>query len=146
MTATRSQVIKVANIEVLNILHNKITVLITLILLLLAIINIMGFSVMLSRITSMDYKEIFFQNISNFTFIMSLILAVFSMCIGVTSMAEEKASGTLNLLFTKPLLRKNVIAGKFIGINLFCLVYIVLTLPSISSIFSAVQRLSRPDP
>lgn len=55
----------------------------------------------------------------------SYILAAF---LGVTAMAEERAKGTLNVLLAKPLYRKDMILGKFVGLSVFMLIFIIAIL------------------
>jgi ABC-2 type transport system permease protein len=50
-----------------------------------------------------------------------IILAV---CIGVFSIADERHGSTLNVLMSKPLYRRDVILGKFIGLGGFLLMVI----------------------
>jgi ABC-2 type transport system permease protein len=49
------------------------------------------------------------------------------MCIGITSMVKERSSGSLRVLTAKPLYRRDIIIGKFLGLSLFLLILMVLT-------------------
>ena len=77
----------------------------------------------------------FTQGISNPLSEMMQLIAALSMFIGVLTIAEEKASGSLKLLLTKPLYRRDVFAGKFIGLSLLLLVVVIfLVMLNISTV------------
>ena len=57
-----------------------------------------------------------------------MFFAFLSMCIGITSIADERSKGSFRVLFTKPVYRRDVVAGKFIGISVFMFLLIMLTM------------------
>ena len=69
------------------------------------------------------------------------IFLLFIAAICMKSYAEEKKSGTLELLLTLPFKHSDIILGKFIGTLLFVLLAIVLTFP----LWVSVNVLGDPD-
>ena len=67
---------------------------------------------------------IFLNNNTYSSYWVSSILAFLSMCIGIVSIAGERYGGTLRVLLTKPVYRRDIIVGKFIGINSLMLLII----------------------
>jgi ABC-type transport system involved in multi-copper enzyme maturation permease subunit len=57
----------------------------------------------------------FLWGISSIFYFTSIYLTILSMFIGVMSIAEDRSSGSLRILLTKPLYRRDVLAGKLIG-------------------------------
>ncbi len=57
----------------------------------------------------------------------AVFLSVISMFVGVISIAEEKKSGSLRVLIAKPLYRRDILAGKFLGLSML-LLYITIFL------------------
>ncbi|CAJ36175.1 ABC transporter permease subunit [Methanocella arvoryzae] len=53
----------------------------------------------------------------------SMICTIMAAFLGATTIPYEKWKHTLNVLFTKPLYRKDYIAGKFVGLTAFMLVF-----------------------
>lgn len=68
----------------------------------------------------------------------SLLFAFLMMCVGILSVADERQSGSFRVLLTKPLYRKDVITGKFIGISTFLFLIIVLAFTLFASSMMAV--------
>lgn len=78
---------------------------------------------------------LFLNNYTYSSYWVSLILAFLSMCIGIVSIAGERSNGSLRVLLTKPVYRRDIIVGKFVGINSLMLLIIVF----ISSICMAAS-------
>jgi ABC-2 type transport system permease protein len=72
-----------------------------------------------------DDNTIFLNNNTYSSYWVSSILAFLSLCIGIVSIAGERSSGSLRVLLTKPVYRRDIIIGKFVGINLLMLLVIV---------------------
>lgn len=60
-----------------------------------------------------------------FTSVYGVVVAVF---IGVMSIAEERRNHSLNIILSKPLYRRDLIFGKFLGLNCFMLTIIVYSM------------------
>lgn len=59
--------------------------------------------------------RLFLEGVSNMFFFNSIYIAVISMFIGVLSIVEDRSSGSLRSLMTKPVYRRDVLTGKFVG-------------------------------
>lgn len=60
-----------------------------------------------------------------FTAVYCVIVSVF---IGVVSIAEERRNHSVNIILTKPLYRRDLIAGKLLGLNAYMLSIIVFSI------------------
>ncbi|CAJ36187.1 ABC transporter permease [Methanocella arvoryzae] len=60
-----------------------------------------------------------------FTSIYGVVVAVF---IGVMSVAEERRNHSLNIVLSKPVYRRDLLAGKFLGLNCYMLAIIVYSM------------------
>jgi ABC-type transport system involved in multi-copper enzyme maturation permease subunit len=63
---------------------------------------------------------------SNTVYHTSLLLSALSMFIGVLTIAEERSKGSLYVLLIKPMYRRDVIAGKFLGLSVFLFISVVV--------------------
>lgn len=126
-------VLIIAEKEFSSIMKSPIVVVICAILLIMALISAAGCSVELPRIHFLDHTGAFYLGVQNFFWIISLffafltfLFAFLTMCVGITSIADERSNGSLRVLLSKPLYRRHVIVGKFLGISAFLLICIVL--------------------
>lgn len=99
-------------------------------LVLLALINILGFNAFLTDNSNsgLPYSIVFFMFTNNYYSNISMILAFLSMCIGSLSIIEDRSRGSLGVLQTKPLYKRDIIIGKFFGIIMFMLLFIIFTI------------------
>jgi ABC-2 type transport system permease protein len=119
------------------------------ILLILAVLNGMGIADTLrvfdkgSRMGDVFLVTGLSQVIYSSTFFCTIV-AVF---LGAMSMAEDRSRSALSLLLTKPLYKKDIIAGKFLGLNilLFTLVAVNQVIYSVILIVSFRPPLSFED-
>ncbi len=72
----------------------------------------------------------FRNNISD----VSLILSFLSLCIGAVLISEDRSTGRLRVLMTKPVYLKEIIFGKFIGLSLS-----IFTISAAATIFSVIM-------
>lgn len=121
-------VITIAENEFSRIARNPLIIIFCLLMLTLAVVNAMGCSVILPGYVPgvhCEHAQIFFIGVGNFYWIVSMLFAFLSVCIGVISMADERSKGTLGVLISKPLYRKDIIMGKYLGICTFLLLLII---------------------
>ncbi len=118
---SREAIIRIARSEFYNVIRHPMVIATAIILCLLIVINAAGCSYLLPQLKLMGYKDVFTQGWSNTFSYTLLILSFISLCISVVSISGERANGSLRVLLTKPLYRKDIIAGKFLGINAFLL-------------------------
>jgi ABC-2 type transport system permease protein len=120
-------VLRVAENELSMLLRNPIVLVFGALMLVFVIVYGMGASVNLPEMKFGDHDFIFFYaGIGNFYWMLSMFFAFFSMCVGITSVADERSGHTFRVLFTKPLYRRDVIAGKLLGIGTFLLIALTL--------------------
>lgn len=107
-----SQIVKIASIELSRLVRQPAIVAIAIILLTLSAIN--GITTA-STLPGLYGDELFMTGLCNIFYYNSLYTMAISMFIGVMSISEDRSSGSLRTLLTKPLYRRDVLAGKFVG-------------------------------
>jgi ABC-2 type transport system permease protein len=113
--------------EFRRIIRHPLVLVISCILFGLTIINAMGNSIMM--LSNPEVAElgqnIFIQYGVEPVFSVTLELcSLVALFIGAMSLAEEMTGKSFGVLIIKPLYRRDVIAGKFIGLNLFVLLLV----------------------
>ncbi|AFC99895.1 hypothetical protein Mtc_1139 [Methanocella conradii HZ254] len=125
----------VAKNEFNRIVRNPIAVVFGVLILVFATVYAMGCSASLPSIHFEEHDFIFFyMGIGNFYWMLSVFFAFFSMCVGIVSVADEQSSNSFRVLFAKPLYRRDIIIGKFLGIGTFLLIALALAIALISSL------------
>lgn len=71
------------------------------------------------------HDEIFYVNLKNIQWYLSVFIGFLAMSLGIISVTNERSRGSLGVLFTKPLYRRDVIIGKFLGVDAFLFLLIV---------------------
>jgi ABC-2 type transport system permease protein len=130
-------VLVIARNEFLLLARNPIVLVFGIVILAYAIINTAGSSTDLQRFSS-NHADSLLVGVFGLLWILSLLFAFLSMCIGVISIADEKSKGSLRVLLAKPVYRRDVIIGKFIGISTFLFLLIILTVTLFVSLMIAV--------
>lgn len=98
------------------------------ILVLIAILNGIGFANGLSYFEQIMQGDVFIKvGMSEILWVLSMYCTFAAMFIGLISVAGERTSGSLNLLLSRLLYRKDIIAGKFIGMAVFILILVSMT-------------------
>lgn len=131
-------VLTIAENEFSILARNPIVILFNVLMFSIAIINAAGFSSMVSSAHSSDHTGYLMMGISNFFWNFSALFAFLAMSIGITSIADERSKGSFRVLFGKPLYRRDVITGKFVGISLFMFLLIAFTLALFVSLMIAL--------
>jgi ABC-2 type transport system permease protein len=126
-------VLAVAENEFSIIARSPITLLFYILIVIWAIVQMAGCTNSYAHIFD-TYDEFFYQTaFSNNHYYMAVVFAFLSMCLGVVSITDGRSDGSLKVLMTKPLYRRDIIFGKFIGISAFILLLIALTLAIFTS-------------
>lgn len=103
------------------------------------------FAALLLVVTNFLFFQDFFilgqANMEPFWSILALLMSLFVPAIAMNSIAEEKRTGTWEVLLSLPISEIELVAGKFLGSLLFVLLVIGLTIPTIIT----VMFLGRPD-
>lgn len=77
-------------------------------------------------------RDIFLRgqaNLSALFVFLPWLLLVFVAAVSMRAIAEEKKSGTLEVLLTLPITKTEVILGKFVGLGVFSVVALAATIP-----------------
>ncbi|CAJ36684.1 ABC transporter permease [Methanocella arvoryzae] len=114
--------------EISRLFSSPIVIVFAALMVILSFTNAAGVSVVLpTRFSFLDHDEAFFYvGLGNFLWNMSALFSFLSICIGIVSFTDEK-KGSLRLLLTKPVYRRDAIIGKYLGIMVFLLLMITLT-------------------
>lgn len=130
-----SGVLPIAMNEFSRIMRQPIILVIAAILFLILLVNGASSAQVIPEFLP-DKDDVFLKvGVSNTMYYTSLFLSVVSMFIGVLSIAEERSRGTLRVLLAKPVFRKDVFFGKFLGISMLLL---ILTVTSVTLCVSAI--------
>jgi ABC-2 type transport system permease protein len=120
--------LKIASNEFSRIIKNPIVILFAGLMFLLALINAGSNSALLPRFESfMGHDAAFFYvGLGNSLWTLSIFFSFLSMCLAVISISDER-NGSLRVLVSKPLYRRDVIIGKFLGLSTVLFLLMVLT-------------------
>lgn len=117
----------VADNETARLYKSPIVIIFSLLMLIFALTNTAGSSVVLHKFSFISHDDAFYYvGIGNFFWELSMLFSFLAICIGIISFTSEQR-GAYRVILTKPLYRRDVMGGKFIGILSFLLVIIVLT-------------------
>lgn len=75
---------------------------------------------------TMSMLSMFMTSMGENIYEISCLFVILSVCLGVFSISEERYGGTLGVLIGKPLCRRDVVLGKFIGLSAFLLIAMTL--------------------
>ncbi len=98
-----------------------------------------------------DGPDRFMTGLSQMWYDTSLICSVMAAFIGIVSILEDRSKNLFNVLLVKPLYRRDVIIGKFIGVSVFITIFITVSIAIYSLLlmlffrmpFSMTEFLSR---
>jgi len=124
---------KIAENEFKRIINHPIVLIITFILFIYSIINGIGSYYLLPQLSHLNLGDLFLIGFRNNISDITLILSFLSLCIGVVLISEDRSTGRLRILMTKPVYLKEIIVGKFIGLNLS--IFIISMLATIFNVF-----------
>lgn len=123
-----SSIVKIARNELIKIVKNPLVILISVILFFVATLNGLASASTLPIFESLlDGNDHFLSvGISNTFYTTSLLMSILSGSIGLLSITEDRSNGSLNLLLTKPLYRRDYIIGKWTGLSVFIVLLILI--------------------
>jgi ABC-2 type transport system permease protein len=121
----------VAGYEFRSTMRNPLVLVSIILLLAISVISAYGFT--LNAFSSNQGQgtsllSVFMTSLGGNAYEISSIFLILSVCLGVFSIVEERHGGTLGVLISKPVYRRDVILGKFIGLSGFLLMAISLVL------------------
>ncbi len=73
-------------------------------------------------------QDLFISSFGQVLYVLSQYCTAVVVFIGALSLAGERSRHSLSVLLTKPLYRRDIIIGKFIGLNAFILIFVALSL------------------
>lgn len=117
----------IAGNEFYKLLYNPLVLAVSFILLALAIINAVGGIKTLSYAMVTEnpgYDVIVGVGLGQITYSIAFLCTTVAIFIGAVSLVEEHSRKTLGILLTKPLYWRDIVAGKFLGLNAFLLAFI----------------------
>lgn len=109
----------IARNELSNIVRHPLVILVTIVLCVIILVNSAGCSILLPELRIVWGMDSFLLGISNSYYDVSFILCFLSMCLSIISISGDGNNGSLSVLLTKPVYRRDVLVGKFLGINVF---------------------------
>lgn len=116
----------VAKNEFSMVAGNPLTILFMGIMVVLAVVNALG-AIGVSAWSGNVAGDIV-EYLWNVNSIVGGFFFLLTLCLGVISIADERSKGTLGVILTKPLYRRDVVLGKLTGIALFLLLLITVTI------------------
>jgi ABC-2 type transport system permease protein len=136
-----NSIFKIARHEFSLISLNPVAIVFIAIVLVFAVINTLGVASIPAGGSYSNYThdQIFYINLGNFYWDISVFFAFLAMSIGIVSVTDDRSGGSLRVLFTKPIYRRDVILGKFIGVGSFLLFLIVIAYTLYASLMIAVS-------
>jgi ABC-2 type transport system permease protein len=117
----------IARNEFSMVARNPLVILFGAILFITIIALALGNSVTLPKTPIIfESEDVFIEGVSYIFANYSLFFALLAVCLGLASMANERSGGSLRVLITKPLYRRDIIIGKFLGISSFLFILMVI--------------------
>jgi len=125
----RSPVITIANMEFTVLARQPLIWIICIVIVLLSFVHAAGNMVLLPQWILDGSSEVFISGAMNNSFwYTTLFCSLLAMGIGITSISEERSNGNIRVLLSKPMYRRDLIAGKFLGASAFLLVAVSMAL------------------
>lgn len=123
-------ILQVARNEFSMLMDQPMTLIVAGVILIIALIHASGDANILPQSASLfPPGEVFItMGMDNSYWYTTLFLSFLALCIGIISVSGERSNGTMRVLLTKPLYRRDVIAGKLLGGSLFMATAVLVTL------------------
>ena len=123
-----SQVRRIASNEFAQVIRNPVALVFIGLLLLICIIISLGGSIYAAGAPLGPENSLLTCCFGNSIFVTYIVLMTLTVCLGVFSISEERMNGALNTLLCKPVNRRDIITGKFLGISVFIILSILFAL------------------
>jgi ABC-2 type transport system permease protein len=122
----------VARNEFRRVIEHPLIIAILLIMLILVALNGINGPGLSGYDTIMSGSDVFIKvGLSDVLWNMSTYCTMAAMFIGLVSVAGDKSTGSLNILLSKPLYKRDILAGKFLGVISF--IFLLITVVYASS-------------
>lgn len=137
----------IARNEFRRVMGHPLVVIISIVLLTISVLNGIGQAHLLSVFendmlpSSFIGKDVFMIiGIQGIYYTFSHYCAIFAIFLGALSISEERSSKSLSVLLSKPLLRRDVVIGKFFGNGIFLILFMTFNIIVSSLIVMAFFR------
>lgn len=112
------------------LMDQPLTLIVKLVILVIALIHAAVDSIILPQAASIfpPGDVLITMGMDNSYWYTTLFSSFLALCVGIISISGERSGGSVMVLLTKPLYRRDVVAGKFLGGSLFMLVTVIATL------------------
>ena len=124
-----SRIMILAENEFSSTIRNPVVILSVALLMIISMVSAYGYTLNMFNNNpipqdTMSLLSMFMTTIGGDSYEISFIFVILSVCLGIFSIAEERSGGALRVLISKPIYRRDIILGKFIGLGVFLLVAI----------------------
>jgi len=123
-------VFHVASNEFSMLMDQPLTFIVALVILVFAVVYAAYNSIAIPQVLSADNDPSALINfgMENMFWYTTLFCSFLSLCVGIISISDDRSNGSIRILLTKPLYRRDIVAGKFVGGSLFLIVTVIATL------------------
>lgn len=138
-------VLNIARQQISDIIKEPLVILILVVLAMLSFLNGAASANLIPSADAhlMDGNDHFLSvGLSNTLYHTSLLLSALAAFIGVFTIAEERMSGSMSVLLTKPLYRRDIITGKFAGLSTF--IFLATTVIVVLCVSAIMVSYGRP--
>ncbi len=116
----------IARNEFYRVIGHPIVLLVSIIIVILTFVNGWGGVFDIEMVSIGQHSDGFIRGFSQVWYVTTFICTILAAFLGVTSISEERWNHSLNVLLVKPLYRRDVIIGKFMGLGVFILGFVIL--------------------
>ena len=110
-------ILKIAGSELSGVLRSPLIIIAMLIVVMLAYLNGAGGSNLLFQLEAWNENgDMFIRGFAQICIRSMMICTIMAAYLGVMSFSKERIKGTINVLTAKPLYRRDIVIGKFLGL------------------------------
>jgi ABC-2 type transport system permease protein len=128
MSPINSALVKIAGNEFKGTVGHPLVIVTSLVLLLFAVLNGLGGKEMLIDLSDLSGSDpgdvIIHTGLGQVLYSIAFLCTIVAVFVGAMSVVRELSKNSLALLLTKPLYRRDVVVGKFLGLSLFLLFFV----------------------
>lgn len=125
MSPVGSAVVTIAGNEFKRTVGHPLVIITSLVLLVFAVLNGLGGKEMLVDLSGSDPGDVIIgTGLGQVLYSIAFLCTIVAVFVGAMSVVRERSNSSLVILLTKPLRRRDVVVGKFMGLSLFLLLFI----------------------
>ncbi len=118
----------IAENEFSRLVKNPVIIIFVIVLCAMSVINAVGQFAYAPVSVSDGNPYVFMDGIGQIYYFTTLVFWSLALCLGVVSVSMDRSSSALKVLLTKPLYRRDIITGKFLGTSAVLLLLIMFHL------------------